>query len=347
MKSVSGSHGRLPFFCEAHQDIIDVGDLGGVKGMSNMRLRLGLVLFSVVMGVLSCTSSREADPVKPGKVLVIVNGESITSEDVARRKQALFGAVDVSQADPTVVRRMTEQALDAEIMDLLLLQGAREAGLEADQAQVDIEIDRTKEMLGDEDFQKMLQDRGVEEGGFRDLLSERLLIRSFRDRLMEDVAVDDAVLEEYFEGHRDRFQNPAGVRLHIMVIEDRTAADEIYSKLVAGGSFVAAAGEFAKNGGKVSRTRWMPYDVLPDGIRPQVLANPSGEIVRHQEESGKTYLIRILEKREAAFMDFDEAGDMVRSALLQSKRQSVLDNWYDGQLKTAAIEYVRDHGVGE
>ena len=95
-----------------------------------MRTLLQITIAAVlVTAFFSCTSSRDAEPVKRGKILVTVNGEPITSEDVERRKKALFGAVDVSQADPTVVRRMTEQAVDAEVMDLLLLQGAKTAGL--------------------------------------------------------------------------------------------------------------------------------------------------------------------------------------------------------------------------
>jgi hypothetical protein len=246
----------------------------------------------------SCTSSREAEPVKPGKVLVIVNGESIKNEDVERRKRALFGVVDISQADPIMVARMMEQAVEAEIMDLLLLQAAREAGI-----------------------------------------ADRLLVRTFREQLFEDVTVDDTVLEEYFEGHRDRFQNPDGVRLHIMVVEDEKTADALYEKMVAGEVFETTADSYGESGGKVSKTRWMPYDVLPDGIRPLVLANAPGEIIRHREESGKVYLIKILEKRDAALMEFDEAREMVKSALLQSKRQRVLDNWYEKQIKTATIEY--------
>jgi parvulin-like peptidyl-prolyl isomerase len=287
----------------------------------------------------SCTSSREAEPVKPGKVLVIVNGESIKNEDVERRKRALFGVVDISQADPIMVARMMEQAVEAEIMDLLLLQAAREAGIAVDQSQVDIEVERTKEMMGDENFRKMLQDRRVKEDGFRNFISDRLLVRTFREQLFEDVTVDDTVLEEYFEGHRDRFQNPDGVRLHIMVVEDEKTADALYEKMVAGEVFETTADSYGESGGKVSKTRWMPYDVLPDGIRPLVLANAPGEIIRHREESGKVYLIKILEKRDAALMEFDEAREMVKSALLQSKRQRVLDNWYEKQIKTATIEY--------
>jgi parvulin-like peptidyl-prolyl isomerase len=316
-----------------------------MKGIQIMRLRFGLILLFMLPGIISCTSSRESEPVKPGKVLVTVNGVPITSEEVERRKRALFGVVDISQADPTMVSRMTEEATDAEIMDLLLLQAARGVGIATDQSQIDVEVKRTREMMGDENFLKMLKDRGVKDEGFRDFVSDRLLIRTFREQLIENVTVEETVLEEYFEGHRDRFQNPDGVRLHIMVVDDEAMAASMYEKMVAGESFPTIADSYRESGGKVSRTRWMPYDVLPDGIRQLVLANTADEIIRHQDESGKVYLIKILEKREAAFMEFDEAGEMVRSVLLQNRRQRVLDNWYEKQIKTATIEYVKDHGL--
>ena len=316
------------------------------KGKSENRswiLNVALALLGTGILLLnSCTSPDQTPAGKPEKVLVRVNGEPITYQQVDRRLRSIHGDVALAEEDPSLVQRMTEQAIDAEIRDLLLLQAAKAEGISIEAERLDREVDRTRETMGEENFQRMLRDRGADERQYREFARERLMIGIYQGKLLADVEVEEDVLEEYYEGHSEGIQRPAAVRLFILESRDQALVDAVYARAEGGADFNALAEELRAAGGTASRTRWMPYDPIPEGIRLLVKEASPGDLVRFSDPTGDEYVIKVLEKRKEGSADFAEVRDEVRAKLLQARRQAALDDWYEVQLKTAEIEYVRE-----
>ena len=166
-----------------------------------------LLLTSLIIG--STASCREPPEEKiPPRVLVRVNGDPVTEGAVLRRIQSMRGEVTKENLDPGTWQRLTEAAVESEILDLLLLQAAEKDGYTVSSEAVDQDLARTRKMLGEEAYQAMLEKRGVSEEQFRRYLAERLLISRYKETLFKKVELSEQDLKAYYQGHPQRFALP-------------------------------------------------------------------------------------------------------------------------------------------
>ncbi|MFO7661111.1 MAG: hypothetical protein R6X18_00820, partial [Chloroflexota bacterium] len=90
-----------------------------------------------------------------------------------------------------------------------------------------------------------------------------------------------------------------------------------------------------------SRTRPMPLDAIPDGMKEVVSASFVGEVVRY-DGVGTSYIIKVMEKVQGTERTFEEAREDVRVHLYDLRKQKNLDDWYRKQLGKSRVEY--SHG---
>jgi len=133
-----------------------------------------LLFASLAAGSLvSCGKSPEEKT--QARVLARVNGDPITEVAVLRRIQSMRGNITKEDVDHGTWQRLTESAVESEMLDLLLLQAAKKEGYTVSPKTVDRDLARTREMLGEKAYQAMLEKRGVDEDQFRRYLADRLL----------------------------------------------------------------------------------------------------------------------------------------------------------------------------
>ena len=276
-------------------------------------------------------------------ILVRVNGDEITSDDVSRRITALFGDM-ADDAEGDLKIRMTEEAVDAEIMDVLILQAAVSDGLVIDQGTVDEEVARTVKLMGDEPFEEMLRDRNADLGEYGQFVKDRFLIEKFKESLYQGITVEESAVEQYFEGHRDQFATGDLVRLHILIFDDAGKADEMLAMAVGNEGFEKVSAMHIQAGGKNTTTRWMPISAAPAGLGDKIQVAEPGSVIGHAGDNGESFVMKVLEKRAARTAEIEDVRESVRETVLNNRRRKILDKWYEGQVKTAAIEHVKDDG---
>jgi parvulin-like peptidyl-prolyl isomerase len=299
-----------------------------------------LLLTSLLAGVTaSCQRSGEEN-IAP-RVLVRVNGDPVTEEAVLRRIQSVHGEVTREDVDPGTWQRFTEAAVESEILDVLLLQAAKKEGSTVSAEAVARDLARTREMLGDEAYLAMLENRSFDEEQFRRYLAERLLIAQHREGLFEKVALSRVDLKEYYKGHPRRFALPERYRLHILVFSSPDEASATQALLKEGVPFATLAEAHADVGGKASRTRPMPLEALPEGLKQAVADAPPGQVVQYDGPDG-SYLIQVLERLDPEERSFEEAEEDVRRYLRELHEQRLLSDWYESQLPAATIEHLRE-----
>jgi parvulin-like peptidyl-prolyl isomerase len=279
----------------------------------------------------------------PARVLVRVNGDPITEEAVLRRIQLVHGGVTRDGVNPGTWQRLSEAAVESEMLDLLLLQAAEKAGYTVSSEVLDRGLARTREMLGEEGYRTMLEKRGVNEEQFRHFLAERQLISRYRENLFKQVELSEEDLEAYYAGHPQRFALPERYRLYIMVFPDPEKAKSARSRLKEGKSFATLAEEHVAEGGKTSLTRPMPAEAIPEGMRDAVTAAPVGDVVQYDGPDGSN-LIKVLEKIDGRERSFDEAKTDIRKHLRALHEQRLLNDWYEDQIEAATIEHPGEEG---
>jgi parvulin-like peptidyl-prolyl isomerase len=304
-------------------------------------------VISVFLLLGGCTNSDETK--KTGldtgskRVVVKVNGDPVTEGDVARHIRAIYGSVDKSKTDPTRWQMMFEAATESEILDRLLLKEAISEGLEISSEDVGIALNRSRELLGEEKFKEMLKERNSSEQEYGEFLKQRMLIRKYKAKLFEDITIEDETLRVYYEGHKENFSVSEGVRLEMIVVDNPDDAEEIYKRVEKGEDFEKLVKEYSekykkKVGGKM---RWMPYEAIPSDIQPLVKSGKIGAVLEPVQSDDGIRIIRILDKRQAGPLTYEEARENIRDFFLRKREQEILDNWFTAVKQKSTVEYVR------
>jgi parvulin-like peptidyl-prolyl isomerase len=239
---------------------------------------------------------------------------------------------------------LLETAIDSEIIDKLLLKEALTRGIEVSPEEIDASFDRSRKLLGDEKLDKMLKERNSTEEDYREFLKERLLINRYKETLFKDINVDEDILEPYYEGHKESFSEPEAVRLEIIITENPETAAEISRRIKKGEDFVKVGEEFSQKDDKVifRRTRWMPSDAILLMVQPQIREGKIGEILEPIQRDNTTEIIKILDKRPARTLSYEEAKDKIRNFFLQKDQQKILEQWYEKKKQEVKIEYINN-----
>lgn len=303
---------------------------------------LALVLIGLCEGCPRTTSSGKRD-VASKKIVARVGGAPVYEGDVNRRLLAAYGEIDRTTLPATRWQMMVEAATDSEILDRLLLRAARAEGMVVSNDAVDGLVQKSRQQLGEQNFAKMLNERKASETEFRAFLEERELIEQYKAKLFRGITVDQKALRGYFSGHAKDFAMSDSARIEVIVTPARETADDLYGKWKGGESFDSLSEKAGIVDGQPAarRLRFTPYDAMPPEIGPKVKAAANGTILPPVESGKRFYVVRVLEKRTARPMTFEEAKEDVRRALMAKKQQDILEQWQEKEREKVKVEYVR------
>jgi parvulin-like peptidyl-prolyl isomerase len=304
-------------------------------------------VISVLLLLGGCTNSDETK--KTGldtgskRVIVKVNGDPVTEGDVVRHIRAIYGNVDKSKTDPTRWQMMFEAATESEILDRLLLKEATSEGLEVSSKEVRAALKRSREILGEEKFKEMLKERNASEEEYGEFLKQRMLIRKYKAKLFEDIKIEDETLRVYYEGHKENFSVSEGVRLEMIIVDNPDDAEEIYKRVKKGEDFEKLVKEYSEKykkrvGGKM---RWMPYEAIPSDIQPLVKSGRINEVLEPVQSDDGIHIIKILDKRQAGLLSYEEAKENIRDFFLRKREQEILDDWFTAVKHKSTVEYIK------
>jgi parvulin-like peptidyl-prolyl isomerase len=311
-------------------------------------LMLCAAILSMIAGCKKAEEKKAQPDIQSKKVLARVDGKPIYEGDVIRRIKVVHGAVDKSKIDPNMWQRMIESSTESEILDKLLLQEAISKGVEESSEEVDAALNRSKEMLGEDEFKAILKKRNSTEQEYREFLKERALIKKFKEELFKGITIDDDTLETYYEGHKESFSFPESVRLEMVIVDNIADANEIYSRTKKGEDIKKIVEEYSTEDKKATfrRTRWMHYDEIPLVIQSKVKSGNIGDIIEPTDSADKIYIVKILEKRSARVLTFEEAKEDIKNTFLRRGQQNILEKWYETAKQKVTIEYVKCNNKG-
>lgn len=307
-----------------------------------------LSLLTLAIGLLGCRGGELETPPEsrnPSELVATVDTEPIVLGDLLLRIGAAHGELDPATIEPAQWQRMLEAALNAEITDRLLQRAALAEGWTVDDPQLEGSLLRTREMLGEEGFQRMLAARGASEEDFREFLATRQLVDRYRATLFADIELTDEELQSYYSGHQESFEAPESVRLETLAVGDAATADAVLHRLQSGVSRAQVGA--STEGAELRTSRWMPYDALPAEIATQVRGAQIGESVGPLETGDRFLVVTILDKRNAGLVSFDEARKEIRQQLLRLRQNRILGDWAEAQRQQVTVEFYMDLGTGQ
>jgi foldase protein PrsA len=305
-----------------------------------------MVILLAFLLIMPNSSSAAAEGVRghgsADDVIVTVDGDPVTRGDILRRIRSAKGDIDPSKMDPDTWQGIVQTATKSEIIDRLLLKAARSESMEIDPEKLEMSVTQTRERLGKERFQEILDTRNATEQEFKEFVKERMLIEKYKLKLFENITVEDSEVKQYYEEHKDTLAMPERVHLEFLITDKKVDADALFKRIKKGEDFEKVAREDDNDDtSSIERLlRWTAYSALPTEIQPKLKQGKTGDVLEPFLIEDKYYIIKILEKRPAGSAGFDEVKDRIRKRLRRNKENMTIVSWYEARVRDHKIEYI-------
>ncbi len=293
-------------------------------------MRRHIVLLLAVFLVLSVGCQK--------KPAAVVNGAEISQKAF---KWHLNERIKGHEARGTAINEpaLRDAVLDQLISEKLMFQGATEKGITVSKEDVNAEMDRIRQRMGQEAFTKSLRESSLSVDAFRDIVRENLVVREFVLSLASDEDMTDEYIKEFYQASPTPFLVPESVHLRFIQTVTEEQAEEIMKELNAGKvDFDTMADRLSeKKQATVSDYSWANPDFFRPEIAQALKEIKEGEYGGPYAPAKGHYIFRIKEREHERAKTLDEASAEIKAMLLTKKRQSMVNHWISEMKKTARI----------
>lgn len=201
-----------------------------------------------------------------------------------------------------------ENILEGLIKETIILQKAKEQGIEVKEEEVNVEIEKMKEASGgEENFKNSLEQNNITEDYLREGMRNEMIMNQYREKFMNDLEITDQAVKEYYEANKEGYEQ-AKVR-HILVEKEEEAV-EIINQLENGADFTELASEKSIDPGSASNGG--VYDYFPRGrMVPQfeevAFTLEPGKISEPVQTDYGYHIIEVIDRKDT----FEELEDIV------------------------------------
>jgi parvulin-like peptidyl-prolyl isomerase len=271
------------------------------------------------------------------KPAAVVNGEAIPEEKLQfyldeRMRDHMNQGATVGRAE------LRSAVLKQVVSETLLLQGAREAGISVSEEELDGEIAHIDKSMGHEQFLRNLEERGLSQKAFRDLMRERRLKDKFARSLVPEDAVTEEDVREYYRQSPTPFLKPESVHVRFIQTETREAADEALGKVRELGDFDAAADAIGEQkSAVVSGYGWIAPTMFGPRISEGLKELEAGQYGGPYEGKKGYYLFNVKERELERPKTFEEAQEDIRAMLVGEKLTAAVAHWVASRRKKATV----------
>jgi peptidyl-prolyl cis-trans isomerase C len=310
------------------------------------------VVISLICGLIWVISGNAAS----SKFVAKVNGSEIkkTTLDAAMsnfiENQKTFG-IEVKEEDKVKLQKdILEELISAE----LLYQESKKARLGDLKKKINEQMESIKKGFGsNEEFQKILKDRGITESDLKEDIKKGVSIKEFLDqKVYKDLATNDAEKKEEYEKNKERLNVPAQVRAsHILVLvkedtsdEDKKAAREkieaLRGRALSGEDFAALARENSADG-SAARGGDLGYFSKGQMVKPfedAAFSLKIGDISDVVETQFGYHIINLTDKKEPRLLTYEEVQGDIEKFLINKHRREKLDNLVQELRKKAKVD---------
>jgi parvulin-like peptidyl-prolyl isomerase len=301
----------------------------------------------LVAGISAALGHSKAWSGEPKKVAAMVNGEPVTVVELQRMladpvtRQQLQQELGVNESGSKESDFLTRLALRKLTSRRLILQEARRQRIIVPEQEIDQAVLALRRRFTDiESFGIWFKERGLDERSLFDFMRDEMLISRVSAALVEGVRVSDEQVQEYYNAHREDLKKAGDVRLRIIAVRDKEAAEKIFAALQQGKSFDRLARERSKgrraaHGGD---TGWVDPGTLQPPLKEAVAALKPGEASRPLQRGEEFLIVGMMGRRSPRTKSLAEARQEIERRLLPAERQKAFQTWLAEQERNATIE---------
>lgn len=307
--------------------------------MKVIRIAVLLTLAAALLiGATGCNRDKD--------VAARVNGEAISKTEldaqVAKLEEQYPQMFEGADAEGRILD-FKQRLLDNLINAMLIRQAAEERGIKVTDKDVEDQIDELQaQFQSEEEFLAQLKNAGMDEAALERQVRDQLITDQLIAQLTEDIQIAEADIEQYYNGNKEQFMDPAAVHTaHILFeADDRATAEEVLAELKDGGDFAALAKQYSSDAASASKGGDLDWPTMPLPAAYEAAAQQlaPGEISGIVESERGLHIIKLIEKREAKQKTLEEATEQIKQILAQQHNADVYQTFLDEQREKAEIE---------
>lgn len=262
-------------------------------------------------------------PASMSDAIATVNGQPVTTAQMYD-SMSHYIPNHLPQSDSAMLGEQASWvALQFLIENQVVSQLAQAQGVPATQDEIDARF-KDLQLLNEQQATKSFVDSLADEGYTPDLFKAEVIAPEVaKDNLLtQGVTTTPDQVEAYYKANQADFQAPNRVHIERATFVDQATAQAAYTSAVTTGSLAAFA----------SKSTQYPIDFpsfidldhphgLPASLINNLKAAKAGDVLKPTLFGQYWTVIRVVEKRPAATLSFDQVKDMVQSQLLGEKAQ--------------------------
>ena len=314
-----------------------------------------LVVFILVLAVsliaVGCGSNAVA----------VVNGENITRQELDERLTLVKANFEAQGIDFTgeqgkeFLVLLENHTLEQMIDEVLLMQEAKNLGLEPSDKEVEDEIKGFRESFDSEgDYRRFLAANDLSEPKVKDLVHQQLVVASLVKHISKDVRdIEEGEVRAYYDENQDYFTQPEQRRVrHILIgsgdgsgrseMEAKVEALKIVERLQAGEDFATLVAEKSEDpgsmasGGEYTFSRGQGFvSEFEDAAFDLAVGKFTAEPVR---TSHGYHIIKLEEIINARVQPFEEVKSDIEATLQEREQGQHFEVYLADQREKADIQ---------
>ncbi|MFQ5720983.1 MAG: peptidylprolyl isomerase [Candidatus Aminicenantales bacterium] len=304
---------------------------------------------TIIILLTFCSSTFLFAEKSRNRVVARVNGKAITEKNLKEKMNDTINRMYFHRnLTPEKEIEVKKQALEALILEELFYQEAVREKIDVDEKEVTRRFDRiAKRFKSRSEFKKALRKKGYTIKDFKKKIERESLIQeAFRRNVLQKINLSEVDLRRYYDENKSKFKKPESINLqHILIrVKDPTSEAswqeaekkimDIYSRLQKGEDFPTLARLYSedmyriKGGhlGEVHRGRLAPE------IEKEGFSMDRGEISQPIKTELGYHIIKILDKKEARQLEFNEVKEKLKKELEEKFLTETKKEWIS-QLK--------------
>ncbi|WP_438335117.1 peptidylprolyl isomerase [Clostridium cochlearium] len=250
--------------------------------------------------------------------------------------------------------QIKSQVLQQMVQEEVISQKSKE--LKVDNAKIEKEVDKSlkefveKAFEGDKNkYEEYLKKMGVKEEVLKNVYKNEFLTKEVMGKITQDIKVDDNSAKKYYEENKYTFveNNPQFHAQHVLV-EKEEDAKKVKERLDKGEDIKKIAKEISidpsakENSGDLGKT---PYSSVVKSFADAITKLDKGQISQPVKSTYGYHVIKLIDKDEVTFKDFNTVKEQIKKDLLQSEKEKVFNEkikqWKE-ELKVETKKYEKN-----
>lgn len=284
------------------------------------------------------------------EIVARVNGAPITDESVNAVVKSILverGGAPSSEE----IAQLSDAALESLIDLELLYQAAVKQQLHVTDDDVQAEIARSKQRLGGEEaFAAALQRSGLNQARLIYETRKTLMVERLMDQLTSGGKIDLDAERRFYDENSQAFQHGEEAHLHDLVVrveptaaqaerdKARQLATELHNQLRGGADFARFAKTYGvdpESAGRGGDRGFVAREAMAPPLAAAAFSLPIGQLSEVIETPAGYHVIRVIARRPAGVLSFEEAHPAVTQALRETQRRQK-QQAYVAELRTKA-----------